>query len=82
MKPEFIAVETANMGFVEIPVKLFESWFNELNNEKLLSFDFTEEEYGTVKKIIDKHQLGNKYSPLVYDFLIMCLNDTMTQINS
>ena len=82
MKPEFIAVETANMGFVEIPVKLFESWFNELNNEKVLSFDFTEEEYRKVKKIIDKHQLGNKYSPLVYDFLIMCLNDTMTQINS
>ena len=81
-RPEFIAVETANLGFVEIPIKQFETWFNQIDREKLMLFDFTEEEYKRVKKIVDKHQLGKKYSPVVYDFLIMCMNDTLTQLHS
>jgi len=75
MKERFISIETANVGIVTIPERLFVNWFMELDKHTLKRLNIPWPRYHIVKKLIAQGQLQNTYSPVVYDFILLSLND-------
>jgi len=78
-KPEYIAIETANYGFIEIELKRLEDWIFSLSKDDLIRLDFTEEEHRRVKNLFLRNQLRKTYSPLIYDFAVSMLNDMIAK---
>lgn len=76
---EYIAVETANYGFVTIELRELRDWIFSLSKDDLIRLDFTEEEHRTVKNLFLKNQLRKTYSPLIYDFAVSMLNDMISK---
>lgn len=74
-KGEYIAIETANFGYVTIELRELKEWIFQLSNEDLMRLDFTEEELRRVKKLFLTGKIRKTYSPLVYDFALSMLNE-------
>ena len=79
MHPRMIALETANAGIVTIPETLFVNWFNELDKNDLKSLGFSIKQYTEVERIISQGRLQTSYSPVVYDFILISLNNLVNR---
>lgn len=78
-KPEYIALETANYGFVTIELRKLRDWIFQLTKDDLIRLDFTDEEHRKVKNLFLRNQLRKTYSPLIYDFAVSMLNDMIAK---
>lgn len=78
-KPEYIAIETANYGYISIELKELKDWIFSLSKDDLIRLDFTDEEHRRVKNLFLRNQLRKTYSPLIYDFAVTMLNEMIAK---